>query len=1576
MTDFNSKPLDNFNWDEFEKGQNSIEASQKNTGFDEEPVFKQGIAIVKRGGRYGAIMVGGKEIVPSIYEKLSEFEDGLAVAKYNDEERVINLSGQIQVAYGNEKVFIPETFDWGYNFVNDICVVIKDNKYGIIDKDFKIIRECEYTTFVDFQNGYAILGNYKSSIIVNNEGKECYKVIETFPDGDRIISTEDNNWEFEGVINKEMNLVIPVSYNDIKRLKNDCYVATTMDNSKLFLDSNTGEILGRKAFEEINDINKTFFVTYRTNQNGDINETCIYKTPVTLIISIPYKVDVSLFKDDVVKFSLNGLQFQCDIEGNLSIVGRRIKYGSSDWAYRWEQIAQRKVVHDYLMFQHQPLSKEYEIIENGKHLKGISDLEGNVIVEPQYNYIGYISNDLFIVAVPNSNTDGKTLAFGVIDKTNNVKIPFEYQCLLPINDKYVAYTEDRIYEVSEKNNYSALEFPTSGHYVNITFGIVSIAGKKITNSVFSTIWGEKSGEGFIVSITVPIRNNSIQKYGIINSEGDYVVAPKYDRISYNEIDDLFKTTISYSETGRYPFEQLTNEVSIDGHFVVHNANGTVSKVPVGIADWCGPFSDEGYAKVIKGGIKGKINNANQLVSFIDEKCIVIPEQYDFACNFNFGYAPVSKKGKFGIIDTKQKEIIPCRYEYIEPLSSTRFKFKEIDKWGIIDEKENIIANPEYLSISHQSEEFFKVELSVRNGSCIFNHYGIVDNEGKIVIPIICSSISEISYNDNVFWIADTQCQQAIYTKSGDMIIPFIYDDIELKDDKFVCRVYEQKDSFSYSNRDKRVKFENYYTLKGEQCLYIEEKFLHIVPSEYDIAYYAGLGLIWVNRDGKWGLINMMNKVIIPPSFSDFKAFNGSFAIVGNSDDDKKKYFPDDNIWDIKWGIVDTSGEIVLPIEYGYIEKLDNGYYMAYKDKLNILLSPNLSPVYKTGKLMKELCGRYLLIGDSTIYDGLIDYNGNEIIPTDEEHNFSEIEILENGFFKVTYYKGEYGSSHIAILNNRGKALLEKHNYCDDIRLLDYGFLLIERKNYDYPTTYSLANLQGEEILPDSYFEIKVLDNGMLSLRNSEGWGLADIKGHIKIEPHYLEELAFVDAVSDIRVKGSALTQKVNTEGKVIVHNGNNSIELPNSVYWGTNFINRISIVRGKGRGYDVIGVADLKGNVIIPTQYLCICLLSNKTIRVQDGDCYGIFDLKGNAIFPPIFTSIEYINQDRIKVTWNLSIITEWNRQEYTKINNYKGYGNDYLVKNRSALCNLKAEIVNDKEILFIGKFINGYARAYKEITIEDERVQMKQVGVIDTSGETIIPLIYDGIVIYEDSSYIRVRKDGKFGIAHLKSKTVKMFNELDIKHMWEIDEFGRCVYSTDCKYNNKSEDWIGGTRGVLNENGILVSAGKYNDIDLLKNGLIIVSDENGVGLLDKEGHEILPMKYSYISSFKGNYATICLGGEPGGYYNKIIGGKWGVIDSSGKFIKDCVSDNEEVLEEKNLDNCKTNNQTAFKEPSVIMSDRIPKAKERSSYDDYDYYRDDDDEGPYSKYGGYNGWDDNTIDEAFDGNPELTWNID
>lgn len=32
--------------------------------------------------------------------------------------------------------------------------------------------------------------------------------------------------------------------------------------------------------------------------------------------------------------------------------------------------------------------------------------------------------------------------------------------------------------------------------------------------------------------------------------------------------------------------------------------------------------------------------------------------------------------------------------------------------------------------------------------------------------------------------------------------------------------------------------------------------------------------------------------------------------------------------------------------------------------------------------------------------------------------------------------------------------------------------------------------------------------------------------------------------------------------------------------------------------------------------------------------------------------------------------------------------------------------------------------------------------------------------------------------------------------------------------------------------------------------------------------------------------------------------------------------------------------------------------------------------GSYEEFGGYNGWDDDTINTAFDGDPEATWNVD
>ena len=68
-----------------------------------------------------------------------------------------------------------------------------------------------------------------------------------------------------------------------------------------------------------------------------------------------------------------------------------------------------------------------------------------------------------------------TLVFGVVDRYNKIKVPFAYKYLLPINEKFLAYTEDKVYDITEDNKYYKLNLPSfNSHYPNIKFGIIDL----------------------------------------------------------------------------------------------------------------------------------------------------------------------------------------------------------------------------------------------------------------------------------------------------------------------------------------------------------------------------------------------------------------------------------------------------------------------------------------------------------------------------------------------------------------------------------------------------------------------------------------------------------------------------------------------------------------------------------------------------------------------------------------------------------------------------------------------------------------------------------------------------------------------------------------------------------------------------------------------------------------------------------------------------------------------------------------------------------------------------------------------
>ena len=1585
--------------------------------YDHIGEFHQGIAIVEKGGKYGAIMIGGKEIISPIYEALSDFNNGLATAKFNGEERTINMLGQILVRKEGNEIFLPEEYDWGYNLVGKLFVVVKNCKYGIIDEELNVVIECVYTYFGGNKNGHIILGTYygflqsgknKPQLIVNEATADFYSIISSFPNGDNMISIGGETDKMVGIMNEEMKFIIPLSHWQIQRLNNGYYVVDSEDNVKQIINPDNGDIIFEKVVDEIEGLNNDFFVTYYTNE--DICETCIYKEKTkVLLLSIPYKVHVSLLDGDSVTFYLNDLEYKCDLEGKLFLISKRVEYGFYR-NYRWEKITEREVSHEHVLYEHISLTNDYEIIVDDKYLKGISDSSGNVIIEPKYSFINYLFDDLFITAIPNLEEERKTLVFGVIDIFNNVKIPFDYKYLCPIGVNYIAYTNDKIYEVTHNNNYHCLEISSTGYYKDIKFGIIDICNNIVSPPSFYKIQVVNYGSAFIVG-NDSMNRYGILQYGIIDSNGATILKPQYKEIKYDEKKQSFSVTLSYREADTYSLKEVSNEISIDGFFLVRNVDGDIIKMPTTKADWCGNFSKEGVADVVRGGIKGFLNLQNQIVCFTGKYWVPIPEIYDFASICKYGYIPILKNEKYGIIDSSFKEVIPCCFEYIEALSTSTFKFKEIDKWGVVDKHMNIIIAPEYINICNETENIFLIEIKKQNGSITESRYGLLDKKGNTILPINCRSLTKIESSDNKLWIVDVdegcvKYKKGVYCEHNGWIIPAIYDNIELKDDEFLCSIYEKESYYSYSNDRRSIKFTNVYNFKGEQRLSIDENLTLDIPNEYDIAYYGGLRNIRVMKNCKWGLINMTNDIVIEPQFDYISTFEHSFAIVGqaeNIEDTPVEYFLDNRDYysKMKYGLVDTFGEIVLPVEYDYIRRLDNDYFLV-QCKGNKLLSPSLNVVVELNYgIWGVLDNRFFIVSGESTYSrqkyNLIDFFGNEIVK-----GFEKIEVIEENLLKATFFRSDLdGASHIGILNNQGKVLYESRD-CDDISYVGNGLLCV--KSFEYTNSdgagfyaYNLANLQGKELFDRYYKNIEFQDTGDIFVEAAgrkswdTTWGMANAKGELIIAPKYKDKLIFEDGFSEIRVKGCESIRRINKKGNVVVSDSEGgTVLIPKEFYWASNFVKGCSLVRSKDGDY--IGVINKSSETIIKATFDEISMFSNGMIIAKESNVYGLYNLSGECVFPTIFTAMKYIGANRLRVAWNISYAVSWERGSFVPGERNYVSSSQFDENSRSALCDSNGNVLNSEDFVYVGKNNGRYALAFGGIEKCDSKyvdfsAKLTQAGVIDIDGNTIIPPGYDKIRLYDEHDFVLLEKDSIFGIADLNTKSIRMFNDVDMKHVRDVDAYGKAIYTNNGvrEWNEEDErEYWTGDEGVLSLNGIVVPAGQYQRITLLENGLIKVSNDGLFGLLDSFGKELLPLKYSYISSFIGNYASICLGGYDkvkGGddyysyRYSVHVGGKWGIIDNNGHFFKECVSEERLELPEFVDEKVDRVDSSEIECPHILLSDQKPPFEvefyDSSSYYNHDYY----DDG-CSKYGGYNGYDDDTIDSAFEGDPELTWNID
>lgn len=113
------------------------------------------LAYFKRNGKYGYFNhYTGEVIIPEQFDDACQFNEGLAAVTLNNRLLFINKNAEIVI---DKNFTINPDFNYAnYNFINGLCIVPSNNKYGLIDKNGNWILNPEYDD-IDYSSNYCLV---------------------------------------------------------------------------------------------------------------------------------------------------------------------------------------------------------------------------------------------------------------------------------------------------------------------------------------------------------------------------------------------------------------------------------------------------------------------------------------------------------------------------------------------------------------------------------------------------------------------------------------------------------------------------------------------------------------------------------------------------------------------------------------------------------------------------------------------------------------------------------------------------------------------------------------------------------------------------------------------------------------------------------------------------------------------------------------------------------------------------------------------------------------------------------------------------------------------------------------------------------------------------------------------------------------------------------------------------------------------------------------------------------------------------------------------------------------------------
>jgi len=276
--------------------------------YDNNYVFREGLAGAKKDGKYGYIDTLNSTKIPFIYDEVRSFSDGLSIVKLDKKYGLIDKKGNAIIPFQYKNLYRDDSTGW---YRAD-----QNGKWGMIDKAGNVRIKIIYDFIKDFDEvnkGYAYVLRSEKTGMIDKTGKLIIKT-----EYDKIFKAKDGYCNVEinekiGVVQLNSGkLIIDTKYDDIGNISEGIFVVKKIAFFELRYDFGFVKLDGKEItkikYEDALDFSNGMAAVMKNGKWGFIN------TSGKEVIQLKYDYAKS-FKAGKAMVDLDGKVFYIDKKG-------------------------------------------------------------------------------------------------------------------------------------------------------------------------------------------------------------------------------------------------------------------------------------------------------------------------------------------------------------------------------------------------------------------------------------------------------------------------------------------------------------------------------------------------------------------------------------------------------------------------------------------------------------------------------------------------------------------------------------------------------------------------------------------------------------------------------------------------------------------------------------------------------------------------------------------------------------------------------------------------------------------------------------------------------------------------------------------------------------------------------------------------------------------------------------------------------------------------------------------------------------------------------------------------------------